>query len=100
MQFEHYDSLEIRNPQARERDLIQRLPDVVARAMTAPGWAAQLSNVDPASVTSRAALAKLPLLRKSGSRDAAETEPAFGGFNTRTPVNAMRRLQDVARAHI
>ena len=33
--------------------------------MTAPGWAKHLKGVDPKSVTSRAALAKLPVLRKS-----------------------------------
>ena len=60
--------------------------------MTAPGWAAQLANVDPASVTSRAALAKLPLLRKSDLGALQKQNPPFGGFNA-TPVNTMRRLQ-------
>ena len=30
------------------------MPEIVARAMTAPGWAAHLKGVDPKSVTSRA----------------------------------------------
>jgi len=62
---DHYDILETRDPAAREREQFARLPEIVTRAMTAPGWAKQLSGVDPKSVTSRAALSKLPLLRKT-----------------------------------
>jgi phenylacetate-CoA ligase len=60
--------------------------------MSAPGWAAQLAGVDPESVTSRSALAKLPLLRKSDLGALQKQNPPFGGFNT-TPVSKMRRLQ-------
>jgi len=62
---EHYDKLEIRDPQDRERDVFGRLPDLIALARSAPGWARQLAGVDPNAVASRAALAKLPVLRKS-----------------------------------
>ena len=62
---DHYDALETRDPAARERELFARLPEAIAHAMTAPGWARQLAGVDPKSINSRAALAKLPLLRKS-----------------------------------
>ena len=55
---EHYDSLETRDPAAREREQFARLPETIARAMTAPGWAKQLAGIDPKSVTSRAALAE------------------------------------------
>ena len=32
------DSLETRDPQQRERDLMASLPQLVARAQGAPGW--------------------------------------------------------------
>ncbi len=92
MQPDHYDFLETRDPAARERDTFAQLAAQVARAMTAPGWAKHLAGVDSTSVTSRAALAKLPLLRKSDlSRLQAETPP-FGGFNVAPPAKAKRLL--------
>ena len=51
--------------------------------MKAPGWAKQLAGVDPRAVTSRAALAKLPLLRKSDLVALQKAAPPFGGFNAR-----------------
>jgi phenylacetate-CoA ligase len=89
---EYYDVLETSDREERERELFGNLPDLVAHAMTAPGWAAQLAGVDPESVTSRSALAKLPLLRKSDLGALQKQSPPFGGFNT-TPVSKMRRLQ-------
>ncbi|HEU4659165.1 MAG TPA: AMP-binding protein [Pseudolabrys sp.] len=87
---EYYDAKETRDPALRERELFAALPAIVARAMTAPGWAKHLAGVDPQSVTSRAALAKLPVLRKSDLvRLQAETPP-FGGFNVTAPAKARR----------
>ncbi len=88
---EHYDALETRDPAARERDLLARLPELIVRALTAPGWAAHLAGVDPASVNSREALARLPLLRKPDLMERQKERPPFGGFNT-TPPGAVRRL--------
>ena len=62
---EYYDALETRDPSQREREQFATLPSVITRALTAPAWARQLAGIDPKSVTSRAALAKLPVLRKS-----------------------------------
>src|ERR1700675_4054045 len=87
---EHYDSLETRDPTARERELFARLPEAIARAMTAPGWARQLAGVDPKSVTSRAAFSKLPLLRKSHLLSLKKKTPPFGGFNVIAPGEAKR----------
>jgi len=86
----HFDSLETRDPAARESDLFARLPAAIARAMTAPGWAKQLDGVDPKSVTSRAALATLPVLRKSALLELQKETPPFGGFNTTPPGKAKR----------
>ena len=36
---DHFDQLETRDPDARERDFFGRLPDFIALALSAPGWA-------------------------------------------------------------
>ncbi len=87
---DHYDSLETRDPATRERELFARVPEIVALAMTAPGWAKQLAGVDPKSVNSRAALAKLPLLCKSDLLALQKEAPPFGGFNVTPPGKAKR----------
>ena len=88
---DHFDSLETRDPAERERDLMSRLPELIARAAGAPGWAEQLGDVEPESITSRAALARLPLLRKSELGQRQRGRPPFGAFNISAPGN-MRRL--------
>jgi phenylacetate-CoA ligase len=87
---DHYDDLETRDPAAREHDLFARLPAAIAHAMTAPGWARHLNGIDPKSVTSRAAISKLPLLRKSDLLALQKQNPPFGGFNFTPPGKAMR----------
>lgn len=89
---EHYDALEARDPAVRERELLARLPEIVGRAMTAAGWARHLSGIDPNSIASRAALAKLPLLRKSELLARQKEAPPFGGFNATPPGKAKRLM--------
>jgi phenylacetate-CoA ligase len=89
---DHYDALETRDPALREREQFARLPDIVARAMTAPGWAKQLAGVDAKSVNSRAALAKLPVLRKADVAALQKENPPFGGLNVTAPGKARRLL--------
>jgi phenylacetate-CoA ligase len=88
---EFYDALETRDPATREKDLFARLPEVLARAMSAPGWAEHLKGVDPKTVTSRAALAKLPVLRKSELPALQKAMPPFGGLAV-TPPGKLKRL--------
>ncbi len=76
----HYDSLETRDPAERERDLMARLPALVASAMRAPGWAKHLQGIDPKSVTSREALAKLPVFYKSDLPGLQKSEPPFAAL--------------------
>ena len=79
--LDFYDELEIRDPQAREADLMARLPEQVAHAVAAaPGWARHLAGVDSAAVKSREALAALPVLRKSDLKSLQEAELPLGGF--------------------
>ena len=87
---DHYDALETRDPAARERALFARLPEIIAHAMKAPGWARQLAGVDPKAVISRVTLAKLPLLRKSDLLNLQKDNPPFGGFNVIAPGKAKR----------
>jgi phenylacetate-CoA ligase len=82
---DHYDSRETRDPAAREAELFALLPDLLRRAMEAPAYAERLKGIDPATVTSRAALAKLPLLRKSELPALHKAAPPFGGFVAGTP---------------
>jgi phenylacetate-CoA ligase len=89
---QHYDSLETRDAEQRERDEAAKLPEIVARAMTAPGWARQLAGVDARAVTSRAALAKLPVLRKSDIANLQKEHPPFGGLNVLPHTKAKRLL--------
>ena len=79
---QYYDSLEARDPEERERLLIAALPGQIAHAKRkAPGWARILADVDPAGVTSRVALAKLPVTRKSDLAELQKAERPLGGLN-------------------
>jgi phenylacetate-CoA ligase len=85
MMTNHYDSLETRDPAAREKDLFSRLPNVLRAAIKAPAYAERMKGVDPATITSRAALASLPVLRKSELPALQKAAPPFGGFVAQAP---------------
>jgi phenylacetate-CoA ligase len=91
MKFDTLDALETRDPGERERDLMARLPQLVARAQQAPGWARILDGFDARAVTSRAALAALPLTRKSDLKSLQQRQLPFGGLN----ATAARQLRHV-----
>ena len=84
---EFYDALETRDAGAREAALLAALPRIVAQAMRAPALAERLVDVEAARVTSRSALAQLPVTRKAEllaqqkAARAAGGDP-FGGFAT------------------
>ena len=82
---EHYDALETREPAEREAELFSRLPGVLRQAMAAPAYAERLKGIDPAGVTSRAALARLPVLRKADLPALHRAAPPFGGLVTGPP---------------
>ena len=82
---EHYDALETREPAMREADLFSRLPDVLRSAMAAPSYAERLKGTDAGSITSRAALARLPVLRKSDLPALHKSAPPFGGLVSGLP---------------
>lgn len=82
----YYDLLETRSAEAREGALMAALPGLVARASAnARGWRARLQGVDPQAISSRKALAQLPVLRKSDLKALQEQDPPFGGLTTVQP---------------
>jgi len=80
-----YDALEQRDAQSREHDLMTALPRQVAHAQAkAPAFADLLQGVDAARITNRAALARLPVTRKSElleRQKAQRSQNVFGGFS-------------------
>ena len=91
-----YDALETRSPEEREAALMAALPRQIAHAQQASSAFAQiLAGVDAATVTSRAALAQLPVTRKHEllARQTAQREAdLFGGFATEGFGSAMPRV--------
>ena len=83
---QHFDSLETRSAAEREAALFAALPAQVAHARkNSPAFAEILQGVDAGAVTSRAALAKLPVTRKSELFERQKAQRAsnvFGGFST------------------
>ena len=84
-----FDLLETREPAQREAALMAALPAQVAHAKQASAALAQiLKAVDPAAVTSRKALAQLPVTRKHELLERQQASRAvaggdvFGGFST------------------
>ena len=79
---EHFDTLETRDPELRERMLLAALPRQITHAKaSAPAFARILAEVDAATVTSRAALARLPVTRKSELLELQKANRPFGGFS-------------------
>ena len=78
------DALEAREPAVREAALMAALPGIVRAAQTVPGMATLLEGVEPARVSTRAALAALPVLRKPELLERQKAERAtdpFGGYS-------------------
>ncbi len=92
---EFFDALEIRDPAQREQVLLSALPQALSLAAArAPAIARQLGQLQPSAITTRAALATVPVIRKTQlleiqqearTRLAAEgsvIERVFGGFSS------------------
>jgi phenylacetate-CoA ligase len=72
--------------------MLAGLPDLLRRAVdNAPALAEHLAGVEPATVTSFAALGALPLLRKSDLVERQQASPPFGGLTT-IPVAQLAKL--------
>ncbi len=77
-------ALELRAPAARETSLMAALPGLVAAAQALPAYAERLAGCDAAQVSTRAALARLPVTRKHElfeRQQAHRSSDPFGGFS-------------------
>jgi phenylacetate-CoA ligase len=91
---DHFDPLETRHPDERERELFERLPGFLTRAAAAaPALGRRLAGVDLASIGDRQALARLPVLRKAELMAAQQAAPPFGGFASSTALTGTRVFQ-------
>jgi phenylacetate-CoA ligase len=87
-----YDAAETRDPAEREAALMAALPRLVAAAQRdAPAYRQLLAGVRAPDIDSRAALAHLPLTRKSELIEVQRQHPPFGGFAT-VPLSAVGRV--------
>ena len=78
---EFYDALETRDPTEREAALIQAVAQQVAHAKhSTTAYAELLKDVDPTQLTSRAAIAQLPLTRKSDLSSLQKAQRPLGGL--------------------
>ncbi|HET7776400.1 MAG TPA: AMP-binding protein [Azospira sp.] len=90
--MKYYDSLETRDPEERERSLLDRLPRQVAHAkLHSPYFARLLAEVNPNDIHNRAALARLPVTRKSDLVTLQRQQAPFGGINA-TPLSGLSRV--------
>ncbi len=92
----YYDALETRDPAQREAQLLAALPRQVAHAQRASSALAQiLKEVDAAAVTTREALARVPVTRKPEllqRQQASRPADPFGGFSALQRGAGMPRI--------
>ena len=88
---DYYDHLETREPEQRELALFSLLPDFLGRVKeSAPAWSAHLESVDAGDVTSREALAHLPVMRKGDLKRLQLARPPLGGLSLNEDMPAGR----------
>ncbi len=78
------EPLETRSAAARDEALAIALPAQLQAALAVPAFAERLAGVVPADITTRAALARLPVTRKHELLERQEAQrgsDAFGGFS-------------------
>jgi len=77
----YYDQLETRTIDQRENDLFSKLPKrLIKTVKKSPGWFQFLDGQDLSGITSRQALAQLPVLRKSSLKQMQTDKPPLAGF--------------------
>jgi len=76
-----YDQLETRDPAARAAAVVAAVAAQARHAQThAPGYAKILAGIDARDITSAAAIAQLPVTRKSELAELQRASPPFGGL--------------------
>jgi phenylacetate-coenzyme A ligase PaaK-like adenylate-forming protein len=90
--MEFFDQLETRDPAERECEQFAALRRQIAHARErAPYFRRLLAGVDPATITDRAALAQLPVTRKSDLTELQKTAPPFAQMLA-LPVRELSRV--------
>jgi len=91
-----FDALETRAPETREHALMLALPHQIANAKkNTPAFAKLFKDVDASTITSRDALATLPVTRKNDLHDlqkVGQPKDVFGGFSALLRGPNMPRL--------
>ncbi len=88
---DHFDTLETRDPGLRERSQLAALPARIALAKSrTTAYARMFAAVDPKAIDSRAALAQLPVTRKTELLELQKAARPFGGFATAHPGETPR----------
>jgi hypothetical protein len=78
---EHFDARETRDPEAREREQLACLRLQIEHAKKhAPAFARILGGVEPEAITTRQALARIPVTRKSALVELQKMDHPFGGL--------------------
>ncbi len=97
---EYYDELETRPPEQRETDLFGRLPAHIEAAKRGSAYFSELlKDVDADQVGDRAALAALPVTRKSDLIELQKKAPPLGGLTTVEPGRLLRIYQSPGPIH-
>jgi phenylacetate-CoA ligase len=87
----HFDARETRDPDVRERELLAALPAHVSHARSRTAYYGRaLAQIDPRDITTRAALAQLPVTRKSEVAQSQAALPPFGGLSATAPGELAR----------
>lgn len=96
MERRFYDELEARTPAQREAELLAALPGQVKHAQRGTkAFAAILAGVDPGAITTREALAQLPVTRKGELLERQKAQrpgDPFGGFSALVRGPSMPRI--------
>ncbi len=83
---EFFDTYEIQPPEVREAALFAELPRQIAHAKQRTAFFGKLlADVNPADITSRAALAQLPVTYKADLIEAQAANRPFGGMSAAAP---------------
>ncbi len=87
----YFDDLEIRTHEEREAKIFNGFATFLDEISTSiSGWNTRLSGIDLATISSREALATIPVLRKPELVEAQIENPPFGGFVNEALMNGSR----------
>jgi phenylacetate-CoA ligase len=90
--MDYYDTLETRDPAARDSAQFTSLAEQIANAqLNAPAFAVLLAGVEARDIRDRKALAQLPVIRKSDLHEMQRALPPFAGLAA-VPTGALGRV--------